>query len=491
MGIYDWNNEYKPKVDHTIAKLCRELIKESSDFSAYSVENMRKKLFNGAKTGLGDRLEKHLFYDIRKNADIYPKDKFEMFQLLKVLFFIENEGVFPSGEKYSKENGFPLISLLAKPRLGHINSLYSSNNVYGNYLDILINTISKKIDPFRIRKEELENIDKSWCGFINEIFEYCNPDLALERHDFSLEQLKRINHFLSNVLSLMKKHSKIKIDSKGKFMVDIKYKEGVLKTFYNILYYNISRSYDLQAARENKLVFKTNKSKLCNDYYSQHRNMLVSIDIINELLEQLKNKVDDSSNDNCNIFLNLITMNIEDCKEKDVIFALEHINPLLRLFEKEMKSNFLNGVEIDLLVAISQEIIYVHNTNPSILDDTHDYSTGNKALKSIYTGKRNSTQYKKCDIDSIPAIIKVVWMDRVMARWLINLGLFDIVEIYMCNKKIVSDIKNELFYYTNFEDVINITRVILENFAIAKNEEFKEYAIEDAINAIERYLKAI
>lgn len=405
-------------------------------------------------------LKKYLYYDIEINAGKNTIDKFEKLQLLNVLFLIENEGYFPNGEKYPGENGFPLINILAKPRLENINSVYSKNTKYGKYIDMVIYNIGNKIDPIGTRKFELDSINGLWDDFMLRVFQYCNLDIVYDFPEFHLNQLKGINEFLAGVLKLLKKYSKFETDNTGKLTINVRYKEGVLKTFYNILLYNTFRSFDNYFLSENKLVFHEDKKNLNSETYNLYKGVLVNVNTVSLLLEYLKN--DDSSllTNDCDNLLMLIKLNIEADDEKYIQLALENINPLLRLFEIQTEVDFTQGIDITLLAAIVQEIICVHKTKPTVLNDYLGYSTGEISLKSFYTRNKNSKSYKDCEIDKESALVKIAWIERIMNRSLINLGFAYHITQYIKAKKAISEIKNELFYYTNFEDVVGITNVI-------------------------------
>ena len=71
MGTYDWNNKYDPNTKYTISGLARELMIEVEHCEKPTedeITKMRKRLFNTANTGLGDRFKKYMNADLLGNC---------------------------------------------------------------------------------------------------------------------------------------------------------------------------------------------------------------------------------------------------------------------------------------------------------------------------------------------------------------------------------------------------------------------------------------
>ena len=93
MGFYDIDNDYSENTPLTISSLCREILEEfEEDDSTKCVEDIRGLIKNNKKTGIIDRIKKYLHYDIELHAKESNLNKFEMFQLIKILYYLETKG---------------------------------------------------------------------------------------------------------------------------------------------------------------------------------------------------------------------------------------------------------------------------------------------------------------------------------------------------------------------------------------------------------------
>ena len=104
MGTYDIGNAYTPDVKVSYADLCRELMDEyekATGKEAQALETYRAKIKNHQKSGLLDKLNRLLGYDIEE-AVCTEEEKFALLKLLKELYYIEKSGS-PKFKKWEED----------------------------------------------------------------------------------------------------------------------------------------------------------------------------------------------------------------------------------------------------------------------------------------------------------------------------------------------------------------------------------------------------
>jgi precorrin-6B methylase 2 len=169
-----------------------------------------------------------------------------------------------------------------------------------------------------------------------------------------------------------------------------------------------------------------------------------------------------------NFIITLIKYGLGDCENKDIIYAVEHIKPVLKVIEVEKQEDFSEEIDITLLISIIQEIIYVHKEKVKIEVDTVGYKTNKKSMDKLLV-----QGYEKQ-----PAILRIAWENRINNRVLINFNLGEhIIEARKIENTIYK-IKREVFSYINIEDIKLLTATITSAYKVIEESKCDDVVIE-------------
>lgn len=179
-------------------------------------------------------------------------------------------------------------------------------------------------------------------------------------------------------------------------------------------------------------------------------------DNIAGIAEYIKAPKKREENEEMNFIITLIKNGLEDCVDKDIVYAIEHIKPVLKVIEVEKQEDFSEEIDITLLISIIQEIIYVHREKVKIEVDTVGYKTNKKSMAKLLVQ----------GYEEQPAILRIAWENRISNRVMINFNLADhIIEARKIENTIYK-IKREVFSYINIEDIKLLTSSITSSYEI-------------------------
>ena len=156
MGIFDLNGSYNKNIKYTFNDMCIEVMNELLQIKNIDrdlvpdEESIRDKFKHDDGTGIINKLNDLLHFDIEAIAKENDKEFFDMLKLLKYLFNLEklakmycvknklNESEAEekttekdNGENNTEERKIPIIEILAKPHIENIPTDISPKSVYG------------------------------------------------------------------------------------------------------------------------------------------------------------------------------------------------------------------------------------------------------------------------------------------------------------------------------------------------------------------------
>lgn len=132
MGNFDIDKKYNKDCPVSWHSLYMDLVHEfeSSHSGEYIDEDtIRDKLKNSDGSGLVDKLKSVLDFDIAGIAGTDAAERFDMFKILKLLFYIEKCGD-PKVRSVSDDYRIQITNILAKPRLSNVPSEYTPHSIY-------------------------------------------------------------------------------------------------------------------------------------------------------------------------------------------------------------------------------------------------------------------------------------------------------------------------------------------------------------------------
>lgn len=222
MRKYDIKAEFPDKGNLSLYDLLTEIDKE---YDLYNDINIyRDKFKNSDKSGIIDKLNNLLHFDIEAMANESHIATFEALKLLKELFVIEKYGL-PKKMWFKKNIRIRITDILAKPRMSNITTYLSGKSVYNDVFKRLFEDIKYNVDDAEKRIYFVDKIDAQWQYIEQKQFDYVTSDMALSDPDSALTELKRINQKLDNIISDIESESE---------PIDIP-TEGVMNTFFNML----------------------------------------------------------------------------------------------------------------------------------------------------------------------------------------------------------------------------------------------------------------
>ncbi|SFW32673.1 hypothetical protein [Ruminococcus flavefaciens] len=421
MGKYDIGAKLTNECKLTIKDLAEEIADEI-DKEIANEESVKKLPFpdgvvqalkDSKGSGLVNKLNTRIHFDVEKIASSSKDEKFQMLKLLKELYWIEKFDIsdYVNKSSFNAHGKVKFTDVLAKPRMSNVYTYYSeSYSVYGDIFNELIADLRLEVDDADDRKTIIENIEMFWQTLSAIQYDYVISDMAIDDPDMALKELKRINNALDNLLD--------KIDSKDVHN-DIP-SEGIMKTFYNILLSHERLCYEFDRIRLSEFNdVDINPSQEYIDLFKQYQEIPLSISSIPSLAEYPQLAYDSNAiNDIFKLFSYCQEITDEDFKKYK--YAFENFETVLRWIEKEKEGmDFSSEVQIGILVPVIQEIVYVskHSNSYDIPCDYFDHTERENSLLSAI---------KKRDDELKPGLVDI-WVRRIDTRFSCNLGLRDLI----------------------------------------------------------------
>lgn len=471
-------DKYDENLEYSLKDLTNEILKEYHVAPNCYYEHVKRRLSNSSNNGIVQRLNKYLSYDIDKNAGDNPVYKFERLQLLNLIYRLDANTI-PCQEANTSDQDVPIINILTKPRMENVESVFSNSNVYGANIRDLIEQIKSIVDPENIQQKEMNDINISWQKMLRRVtFYYVASDEVLDNRDDYLTKLKKLSNYFSEILTILKKSNKNPESDDSKFRCNIvEYKHGVHRTFLNILYVHFFMCYDYENIRL-PLPISVKYDSSYSSAFEKLEKRIFKTDNIAGIAEYIKAPKKREENEEMNFIITLIKNGLEGCEDKDIVYAIEHIKPVLKVIEVEKQEDFSEEIDITLLISIIQEIIYVHREKVKIEVDTVGYKTNKKSMAKLLVQ----------GYEEQPAILRIAWENRISNRVMINFNLADhIIEARKIENTIYK-IKREVFSYINIEDIKLLTSNITSVYEIIEVFGCNDVVIELMKNEIKEFI---
>lgn len=452
MSFFNTDCKFYDNQKYTIYQLCKEIKDEYYATDSLQDYDLSDSLYNKFKSpdesGLINKLQKHLNFDIEQNTEKNPKERFDMLRILKLLYKIEKEGPPKKGDsKYAVKDltdaRLQIINILANPRLENINSNYSNNSLYGMIFDKLFDDIKGMIDADSAKShcDKYDIIENKWLFVTLKLFDYVVSDRALIHPENAAYELDRINTFLNN---------KILNRLDFEYPFNLEYKDGILKNFFSILNAHKLLCFDNERIDiiYNKNTLPQKPVKEYTDLYLKYEDYRVPWDFLEIIELQLLNR---TTNEDAIFILNLVSY-FQDIDESDIkhyIYALKHVKNVSTILEKHKGINFSEGINLSIFVAIMQEIIDIKRNKIQVKNKYYGRSHTNISLKSCIA-----------HLEDCNPILKLVLISRIDNRFDINYGSYELLEKKYQIELTLYKIKEIILNYRNLDDLITVNDFI-------------------------------
>ena len=444
--MFDVDNKYDQDCFVSWHSLYMELVHEfeNSHPGEYIDEDtVRDKFTNSDGSGLVDKLESVLDFDIRGIVGEDNAEWFDMFKILKLLFYIEKYGD-PKKNVASENYRIQITDILAKPRLSNVPSDFTSFSVYGKYFGQLYENVKGAVSDADERELRLEKINAYWEYITEKIFDYVINDYALEQPEDALVELERINRFLKEkVLDKLKDHDVVKLSKP----------EKVLPAFFNLLACHkllcnendrISINYEICLSPPPDAEYIEN--------FKKYEGCEVKWEILPLIKDRLAGK---NQNADAGIALYFISYGAEIAKTdiKHYRYAADKAKLVASWIEKYKGADYTGGIELDMLSIIMQELIDNKKNGDKITNDYYGYN--NKSC-SLMTAVKNP--------ETANAIVLQAWMKKLENRTAVNFGAFDLIQKKREIETTIYEIKSIIYSYRNLDD-LEFVNSALSHFA--------------------------
>lgn len=491
MGKFDITSEYNENIKLNLMELSREISEEiSAKFDKQQAERQKnnaspdndnlnqkylgeadqnlidpnvvcQKLTNSNNSGLLNKLEKLLHFDMLKIAGESNKEYFDMLKILKVLYYIE---------KPKKADERVLITdILAKPQPGNIPAEASQKSVYGDVFQNLYEKIYSAADDADERCYALESIDTSWKFITVQSFNYLLSSQALDSPDKAYAELIRIKNYLS---MLYEKLKKVPLSAKIR-------PESVMNTFFNILACHKLLCIETGKISVNqKLELPPSPNPVYTEKFRESETQpVVSWDILKRLDDRLDGVASDKT---AEYILRLVAYNpeIPDDDIKHYHYAVKHARTIIKWWNNYLQIEDNDFVSIDLLCVVMQEIIYCKKFTPKV---SHNY-LGQKNPGISMLGVLSHP-------DKADPVVVHAWMIRLENRLCTNLGNLNLLQCKREIDNIIYEIKKIIYSYHNLHDLLFVNSHLTEcakkaTVSSAIAQEYGDYFKELILNYI-------
>lgn len=408
MGRFDIDKKYSKDCPVSWHSLYMDLVNEFEDTHPgefIDEDTIRDKFTNSDGSGLVDKLKSVLGLDINSIAGTDNAERFDMFRILKLLFYIEKNG--DSKTKVISDNyRVQITDILAKPRLSNVPSEYTPFSVYGECFARLYADIKSAVPDAKEREVRLEEINAYWEYVTDKVFDYVINDSALEHPEDALKELDRIHRFLKEkVLDKLKNHDVISLSKP----------EKVLPAFFNLLACHRLLCNENDRIRLNYEIFLTSPpDKDYIDCFKKYETCEAKWEFLHLISERLKNKNEDPGAELA-LCLMFYGKNIDENDIKHYLYAADKTKIIASWIEKYKGADFSNGISLDMLVIIMQELINNKKNGDKVSNDYYGY---NNKYRSLMTAVKNP---QKAD-----AVVLQAWIKKLENRTAINFGAFEL-----------------------------------------------------------------
>ena len=462
MGYFDIGKTYDQNHRLTMAELCKEIIEESERAGKYTDHDegyYRDKFKNADQSGIIDKLKKKLDFDIEEIYGNDSKEKYDAFKLLKLLYYIEKEGVPKNRGRNAKNTRIQIIDILSKPRLENIQTPYAARSQYGEIYSALSKEVCKEVPDATQRRKTLKAIDSYWNYVIDEIFGYVLTDESLKHPEEAGKELERIKYFLKEKVLNKLDSQKIK---------DLPNNDGVMKTFYNMLICHEFLCNDIDRININyRICYSPAPDREFVDIYKNwcEGSMIrwSDLGLINKALKEIVDKGLDNFNkmtlkticqDEKNIgtaefFIKIISYD-KDISENDIKhleYALGKVRTVAKwLFQQyfgcDGNDRIKTDIPSDIFILIMQELIDVKKNKESLRNDYYGYK---QSERSLLAPVKNP--------DAAEAIAVQAWVKKLENREAVNLGAIELIHKKRDIENIILEIKRVVYSYHCLDDM--------------------------------------
>lgn len=442
MGKFDVDKKYIEGCSVSWHSLYMDLVDEfdnSHPGKFIDEDTIRDKFTNKDGSGLVDKLKSVLDFDIDGIAGVDATERFDMFKILKLLFYIEKYGD-PKTKVVSDNYRVQITDILAKPRLSNVSSEYTPHSIYGEYFEQLYSDIRKMVNDAEERERRLQQINEYWEYITDKVFDYVINDRAMEQPEEALKELERINWFLKEkVLDKLKNHDVIHLSKP----------ERVMPAFFNLLACHRLLCNEHDRIRINyEIGLTAPPDSEYVELFKKYEKCEVKWEFLSLIKERLRDKNDDLGAE-LTLFLISYGKNIEDDDIKHYLYAIDKSKIVASWIEKYKGADFSSGIFLDMLVIIMQEIIDNKKNGDKISNDYYGY---NNKYRSLMTALKKP--------EEADAVVLQAWIKKLENRTAINYGSYDLIQKKREIETTIYEIKSIIYSYRNLDDLEFVNSVI-------------------------------
>ena len=259
---YDINAKYEPTAIYTLTDLCNKIL--LNEKNNVTQDYLYDCFYKSRKTSLLSKLITHLDFDMKNICGDNHKEKFDMLKILYLLFEIEKSGLPRHQLEDNLEKRKVLITnILANHSFENLKTVFSSKSVYGVIFNNLYDKIKSQVDDAEKRIEIYEQINFNWHKLAHIYFEkfVISPEAIFHPKE-TLEEIDKTYAYLKEeILNKLQ----------TAFPLKLPYKEGVMKSFFNILNAHELMCYNFEKTRINNTPIPN--PQFLDLYIENNRNM--------------------------------------------------------------------------------------------------------------------------------------------------------------------------------------------------------------------------
>lgn len=131
------------------------------------------------------------------------------------------------------------------------------------------------------------------------------------------------------------------------------------------------------------------------------------------------------------------------------LYAVDKVKTVAAWIEKYKGSDFSDGIPLDMLVIIIQELIDNKKNGDKISNDYYGY---NNKYRSLMTAVKNPNM--------ADAVVLQAWIKKLENRTAVNFGAFDLIQKKREIETTIYEIKSIIYSYRNLDDLEFVNSVI-------------------------------
>lgn len=202
MGKYDIDKKLSDECKLTLTDLIQELMEERENEKKKVLSNAAYwQAFKAKKSGLIPKIKRVTGIDLEIYLEGKNKqEKFNALKILKCFYKIEKDGQPKNRGARGIDSLIKITDILQNPKLENIDSIYTSESVYGDVFEELYTKIRDNAEYGEVIETKYSDIELEWRIINHRILSYYRKWEYQKNSDKAMNELNILEKFLNEIM---------------------------------------------------------------------------------------------------------------------------------------------------------------------------------------------------------------------------------------------------------------------------------------------------